>query len=208
MNTRMTERDKKLLAGLGTFCVIVFFGLLVILPLRMANEDMEMQIEANEQRITEIQQKVAELSAIRAEYEDKRQQLDQVQEDLYPLLKSQEIDRVLTEQVLSHGLTARKLQITMPDAAANVIGYRLSEDKGSNPDNQDGVWIAQVDLEASGSMASMDRLIDDLTMEMPGVRVTSLSWSSDRRQVDAASGRTQQYDKLSLQLEVLMSRKE
>lgn len=207
MTTRMTERDKKLLAGLGVFCVAALFVVLVFMPLYMANEDMQEQIEENEIRIMEMQQKEAELSAVRSENETLQSELLLVQQDLYPMLRSQDIDRLLTERTAANGLSARKLQITMPEESENVIGYGRSNDDGSNPDKRDGVWIAKVSLEVGGSVAAMDRLIDELSLDMPGVRVTSIKWSSDRRQVDPQTGLTEQYDILSLQLDVLMSRK-
>ncbi len=208
MTTKMTERDKKLLAGLGVFCVLALYVFMVFLPLHTANASMKDQIEANEIRIAEIEEKELALPAVFSENEARREQLGQLQEDLYPLLKSQEIDKLLTEKTMDHGLSARKLQITMPEEASNVIGYGRSKDDGSNPDKKDGVWIAAVSMEFAGSMQAMDSLIDDIALNMPGVRITNISWSSDRRTTDELTGMTEKYDILSLQLEVLMSRKD
>lgn len=208
MTTKLTERDKKLLAGLGVFCVAAILTALVILPLYSANKLMKEQIVANEAQIALVEQKQAELPVLRMGNEERKEELLKAQESLYPMLKTQDIDRMLTEKVLLHGMSARRLQITMPQEAANVIGFGRSADDGSNPDKKDGVWIATVSMEASGSMAAMDSLIDDLSLGTPGVRITGLTWSSARRQVDAQTGLTEQYDILSLQLEVEMSRKE
>lgn len=208
MTMTMTERDKKLLAGLGIFCVVAILTVMVILPLYSANKMMKDQIEANEDQIALMQQKEAELPLLRMENERRREALLDAQKDLFPMLKTQEIDRLLTEKVMLHGLSARKLQISMPEEAANVSGFGRSADDGSNPDKKDGVWIATVSLETAGTMAAMDSLIDDLSLETPGVRITGLNWSSARRQVDAQTGLTEAYDILSLQLEVEMSRKE
>lgn len=208
MTTKMTERDKKLLVGLGIFCVLALYAVLVFLPLYTANGTMKEQIEANEKRIQEIEQKELALPTVLSENEQRRELLAGIQRDLYPRLKSQEIDRLLTEKAMAHGLSARKLQITMPEESANVIGYGRANDDGSNPDKKDGVWIAQVTMETSGSMQAMDGLIDDLAEETPGVRIQSISWSSDRRTVDETTGMTEKYDILSLQLEVLMSGKD
>ena len=208
MTMKMTERDKKLLAGLLVFCVVAILTAMVILPLYSANEVMKEQIASNEKQIALMQQKEAELPVIQSVNEERRKELLDEQKDLFPLLKTQEVDRLLTEKVMLNGLSARKLQITMPQEAANVSGYGRTADDGSNPDKKDGVWIATVSLEAAGTMEAMDRLIDDLSLGTPGVRITGLNWSSARRQVDTQSGLTEQYDILSLQLEVEMSRKE
>lgn len=208
MTTKMTQRDKKLLSWLGAFCVAAVVVLFVLMPLYTANEIMKEQIEGNREQIVQMEQKEAGLAAVRAEHEALQQEMRQIQENLYPILKSKDIDQLLTEKVLSHGLSARKLQITMPEEAANVSGYGRLADDGSNPDHVDGVWIAMVSLETSGTMAEMYSLIDDLSLDTPGVQVTGLSWSSDRRETDPQTGQTERYDILSLQLEVIMSRKE
>ncbi len=204
----MLYRDKKQLAWLGIFCIVAVLTMLVILPLYTANEVMKDQIEANEEQIAVMQQKEAELPMLRMGNEERREELLDVQKELYPLLKTLVVDRLLTEKVMLHGLSARKLQIAMPQEAANVAGFGRTADDGSNPDKKDGVWIASVSLEAEGTMAAMDSLIDDLSLYTPGVRITGLNWSSARRQVDTQSGLTEQYNILSLQLEVEMSRKE
>lgn len=208
MTMKMTERDKKLLAGLGIFCIVAVLTMLVILPLYTANEVMKDQIEANEEQIAIMQQKEAELPMLRMGNEERREELLDVQKELYPLMRTQEVDRLLTEKVMLHGLSARKLQIAMPQGAANVAGFGRTADDGSNPDKKDGVWIASVSLETEGTMAAMDSLIDDLSLHTPGVRITGLNWGSARRQVDAQSGLTERHEILSLQLEVEMSRKE
>lgn len=208
MTTKMTERDKKLLAGLGIFCALALYAVMIFLPLYTANAAMKEQIEDNEIRIAEIEEKELNLPTVLHENETRREQLETVQQELYPRLKSQEIDRHLTEKVMSHGLSARKLQITMPEESASVIGYGRSSDDGSNPDKKDGVWIAGVSMEVAGSMQAMDSLIDDLALDTPGVRVINISWSSDRRTTDEQTGMTERYDILSLELEVLMSRKD
>lgn len=207
MTTSMTARDKKLLAGLGVFCVAALFVVLVFMPLYTANQEMEAQIEENEIRIAQMQEKEAGLMAMRSENEARQEALEQAQQDLYPMLRSQEIDRLLTERTRANGLSARKLQITMPEESASVTGYRRTNDDGSNPDKKDGVWIARVSLEVTGTMDAMDRLIDDIALNLPGVRISGISWSSDRRQVDSQTGLTEQYHILSLQLDVLMGRK-
>lgn len=208
MTTKMTERDKKLLMGLGVFCVLALYVVMVFMPLYTANAAMKDQIEDNEIRIAEIEEKELYLPTVRSENESRLGQLETIQQDLYPRLKSQEIDRLLTEKTMLHGLSARKLQITMPEESANVSGYGRSNDDGSNPDKKDGVWVASVTMEVAGSMAAMDGLIDDLALDTPGVRVTHISWSSDRRTTDELTGMSERYDILSLGLEVLMSRKD
>lgn len=208
MTVKMTERDKKLLIGLGVFCVLALFVTLVFMPLYTANASMKEQIRQNEERVEQMKKKEAALPEARKDNAELKKQLATAQQDLYAMLKSQEIDKLLAQKTLRNGLSARKLQISMPEEPANVKGYARENDNGSNPDGEDGIWIAEVNLEVTGSMDEMDRLIDELALETPGVAITGLTWSSDRRQADAETGRTEVFDILGLKLEVLMSRKE
>lgn len=209
MTVRMTERDKKLLSGLGVFCVLVFFATFAIMPLHEANELLDKQMQSNREQIAEMEDKAAKLPAVRERNEAGHAALDRVQEELYPILKSQDIDRLLTEKVMSHGLSARKLQIIMPHEPANVVGYGSEDSEGSNPEYEDGVWTAVVILDASGTAASMDALVDELVTETPGVRVAGLSWLDYGKENGILQpGLEDDDDILRLQLEILMSRKD
>lgn len=195
MTVKITERDQKLLAFLGFFCVVVIMVVMVNLPLCAANKSLKEQIDRNQEQISEMESKEARLPFVRALNEDAYVALSEVQKDLYPMLKSQEIDRLLTDKVISYGLTATKLQIIMPEEAADVTGYGMAGSGGSNPTKEDAVWIAVVSLDVAGSMAAMDELIDELSQEAPGIRLVDIRWNQAEL-------------KGNMQLEVIMSRKD
>ncbi|MDD3253178.1 MAG: type II secretion system protein GspM [Lachnospiraceae bacterium] len=206
MTTKMTERDKKLLAGLGFVCVVGLLVFLVILPLLRSNADMQAQLDTFREQVAVMKEKEAQLPAVKSTNEKQKAELATYQDELYPMMKSQEIDRLLTDQVAAYGLTARRLQITMPEEAANVTGYGRTQDDGSNPDGRDGIWLAEVSLDVSGSLTNMDGFIDALSRDMPGIRVVNISWSSERRTVDAATGLSDTVDTMNMRLQVEMSR--
>ena len=208
MTTTMTARDKKLLAMLGVICVASALIILVILPLLRNNQDITAQCEENEFRITQMQQKEVQLTAVQKLNQEQHEQLEEMQTDIFPMLRIQDVDQLLTQKVLAHGLAARKLQIIMPDGPANVMPFGSQEEEGSNPDGKTGVWIAVVNLETSGADGAMDQLIDDLSVQTPGVRITSVSWGKGSRTVDQTTGAMEQYGVLSMQLQVLMSERE
>lgn len=199
----MTDHDKKLLAGLGVFCVIAAFVHFVFLPLGIANASLKNQIREQEALIAEIQQKEASLFTARLEYEKRQRELARAQEGFYPLLKRQEIDRILTTRAMDCGLFVRSLQMLMPDKASGVPGF-LSEKDVRNPDGEEGVWIAQVTLELAGSETDLDTLMDEIVMDMPGVRLMGFLRVSGHGQ-EGFSGEASVW---RLQLEVLMCRKD
>lgn len=209
MIIKMTKRDKKLLSGLGVFCVTVFFAIFAIAPLHKANEHLSRQIRNNEEQIAEMEDKAAKLPALREMNRAGQASLGAAQEGLYPLLKSQDIDRLLMDIVMAHGLSARKLQIIMHDEPANVTVYGGEGSEGSNPEYEDGVWIATVVLDVSGKTQPMDALIDELATKTSGVRIAGLSWNQYGRDPEnLLQGPPGQEHMLRLQLEILMSGKD
>ena len=204
MTMKMTERDKKLLALLGVIGVAALLVFLVIMPLREANRLMKTQIETNQEQITIMEQKLSELPAARTGNEERRTKLSELQEDMYPILKSQDIDRLLTERVTMYQLSARKLQIKLPETAANVTAFGHVKDDGSNPDGKDAVWLAEVSMSVSGSRPQLDGFVDNLEQNMPGIRILDLSWGTERTN-GAADGVV---NTLSLSLQVIMSTEE
>lgn len=195
MMVKVTERDKKILSGFGFFCVAVILVMMVIMPLHEANKSLKEQIDSNREQILEMENKEARIPMLRVRNEEAYEILNIVQRDMYPILKTQDIDRLLTEMVMSYGMTAKKFQIAMPKEAADVAGYRQVEEGSSNPEKEDAVWIAMVSLEVAGSMEAMDGLVDELSLETPGVRIVEIRW--DRNGMEG-----------HIQLAVTMSRKD
>lgn len=203
MTVKMTGRDKKLLMGLGIFCLITGLVFLLILPLLSGNSDRKLEIEENEQKIAEMDAKLEELLVVRAENKTIKEQLVKQQERLYPMLESQQIDKILTEKAVFSGLSVQRLSIAMPTAPASLTDFRSGENSGSsNPNGVDAVWIASVQMTVNGSMEIVDWFIDELSTRMPGIRLMGF------RYTEGQMGTGSLRDGASLDLEVWMCRKE
>lgn len=207
MSTKMTAKDKRLLSFVGAAGIFFLFVFLVLLPLRTANQELKQQIEENEASVRERELKVAQLPSVQKAYEEKQAELAGILEPLYPMLRSQEVDRILQQEVMTNGLSATKLQITMPKEPSDVVAYgQDAKEKGSNPNkSEDGFYLANVTLEVSGQRSDMHRLIDTFAYNVPGIRITSLYWSNDRRSGNTAGGAADS-DILELHLQVVMSK--
>lgn len=207
MSTKMSAKDKRLLSFVVAAGIFFLFAFLVLMPLRTANQEMKQQLEENEASVREREMKVAQLTAMQNAYEEKQAELAGILEPLYPMLRSQDVDRILQKEVMANGLSATKLLITMPKEPADVVSYgQDAGEKGSNPDkSEDGFYLADVTLEVNGQMSDMYRLIDTFATNVPGVRLTSLYWSNDRKSGNTADG-TEDYNILELHLQVIMSK--
>lgn len=194
MTVKMTERDKKLLAGLSVFCLTAILVAYVILPLKAANLDMKARAEAGREQIREMEQKCRDLPKRKDSHADRSASLADCQSGLYPLLEVYQIDELLTERAVSEGVEVKRLQIDMPEEPADVKPYLANEDAdSSNPDGTDGIWIAEAAMELGGPEEAVDKLVDAWSSSEEGIRVTGFTWEKER---------------LKLRLEIRMSRDE
>lgn len=209
MKLEVTEQDKKLLsilAGLVIFAAILFLG---AIPLHKRNKDMKAAAESIQEAVEENQRKLVALAQMEIVKEENQKQLEAVQEKLYPMMESQEIDRILTEMAFAHGLTVRKLEIQMPMEESKLLAFQENGNGmgGKMPEEKaDGVFQAQVLLEVTGSKEGKAGLLDEIAEEHVSIR--TLTMRRIRQMVrGAAEGEEHEMEVLELRLEVSMCRK-
>ena len=97
MTLKLTERDKKLLVILAVFVLIVGVGAGVLMPL--LDKGQELQEKAADARIEqqEREQKVVSLPVLRDRESTVLSNIEEMRKDFYPVMKSMEIDKMLTE---------------------------------------------------------------------------------------------------------------
>ncbi|MGL5435365.1 MAG: hypothetical protein ACRDBO_08220 [Lachnospiraceae bacterium] len=199
MTTSITERDKVLLTVIGVFGITAFFLAMIILPIEHSRRELQQQTDANVTRIGQMEVKMSLLEIAEQEYETNIKELIRIQSAFYPMMKSQEIDRLMIEKMMLYGVSAQEMQITLPEEASDVPVFLLKEEAGSNPEHDSaGIYLATVNMRIRGTMERLDRLLDDLTQQMPGIWVTELNWE---RQSGDSSGEWI----LALELQIGMS---
>lgn len=229
MNITMeiTERDKKLLLFLSVFVIILGFGFFIIRPLSQADAQLQVELENQEELMLETQQKLAMLPAMEASLTKIEEELEEAAEDFYPVMKSQEIDRLLTGIVVDRGLEARQMTIAMPQgeltlapfyasqaAAEDAMGQAAQGESGAGGQTSgttfSGIYAAQVQMTIRGNRGVMQQMVDDLTRNYPSLRITRAGWGTENSSVRNTDGEyiTSVNDTLSLGLEIYMYRKD
>lgn len=229
MNITMeiTERDKKLLLFMAIFVIVLGFGFFVIRPLSQADAQLQIELESQQELMMETQQKLIMLPAMESSLEKTQEELEEAAKDFYPVMKSQEIDRLLTGIVVDKGLESRQLTITMPKgelqldpfyasaaAAEESMAQAASGEDGSTAQAAEtvftGIYAAQVQMTIRGSRVTMQQMVDELTRNYPSIRITSAGWGTENSSVRNVDGEyvTSVNDTLQLGLEVYMYRKD
>ncbi|MDO5136786.1 MAG: hypothetical protein Q4D55_12085, partial [Eubacteriales bacterium] len=122
MEIKLSDRDKKLLLFLAIFLMAVGFGKLVILPGIKNYQKLDMEITDRQLEKDEMEMTIIGYPMLEGEYEELKAQADEVYEDYYPVMNSQEIDRRITGIVLEAGVEAVSLQIDMADQQGLSLG--------------------------------------------------------------------------------------
>ena len=217
----ITSRDKKILSVLSVVLILVVFGNFVIRPLlaqrsELAEEFKEKQQtkETMERAIASIPQKEARLKASRADFEKETK-------DIYPMMESHKVERMITKLILNCGLSSRDFEISarpsvsvltpyIESSLAKSLGVKSSgdstaEDSSKTAISQNVLYSYPVSVNILGTKANAKKLIDKIYADYPSIRIVSYGMSSEtalttsNKVIDAST--------LSLVLEVYMCRK-
>lgn len=201
MKLEFTERDRKLLKVLLLFLTAALYFEAGILPLHRASRDLKVQMESVEAQARETQKKLAGLAQMISVYEDNQETLRTLQDAVYPMLESHEIDRILTSLAGRWHLSIRKLEIQMPENAAALPAYSRDGEEGEGMEAVPGsVYQAVVLAELTGDPKNQAGLLDEIADSGEGLRILSMR----RMQGKAYDG----LEVLELKIAVLMCQKE
>jgi hypothetical protein len=126
MKTNMTESDKRLLTGMFLFVIIVAIGYWGILPQVKRYKALESKIEKEEDEKALNQLKIANLGLIEMQAEEYEQKISERKDEFYQIMKSSEIDKMMTEMATANHLDIYELNFTMPSSPTERMAYQYS----------------------------------------------------------------------------------
>jgi hypothetical protein len=131
----LTERDKKLLTFMGVFVIMVLIGYYLIIPQLKKATEYEDEIAEQELLRDVNSQKVANLPLVEVNNQELEKLIDGAKENYYPMMESDEIDRLVTNIVIEkYGLKAYDLSIGTKQLA-NLSPYVYSKKKLTGESN-------------------------------------------------------------------------
>ncbi len=126
MKFEMSERDKKLLIFLSVFVIVVCIGYWGIYPVikDIKSIDKKIQTEKDLKELNEM--KISQLPMIEAENEKMKEEINKARSSYYEIMTSGEIDKHFTNLVLTSGLYAYGLDISISKEPTTLEPYQYS----------------------------------------------------------------------------------
>ena len=127
MKFEMTERDKKLLIFLSVFVIVVCIGYWGVYPVikDISATKEKIQTEKDLKEMNEM--KVAQLPMIEAENEKMNDEIVEARSGYYEIMTTNEIDKHFTNLVLTSGLYAYDLDISVSADPTSLGPYQYSK---------------------------------------------------------------------------------
>ncbi|MCP1101917.1 hypothetical protein M2454_000710 [Aequitasia blattaphilus] len=123
----ITEKDKKLLSFLACFVIVTILGFFVVWPIWSKGFEKGEQVQQEEMVKGEMEGRIARHQAVQKNLGKKEAEVAKVQEEFYPLMESQDIDKAITKMVIDRGLRIEDMQIEMPTDPLWVIPFQDSQ---------------------------------------------------------------------------------
>lgn len=127
MKTNMTARDKKLLVGMFIGVIIVAIGYWGILPQVKRYRALASKIEKEEAAQSINKQKLINTGAIEAQADNYESLIAERRDEFYPIMTSSEVDKMMTQMAVSHGLNIYDLNFNMPSDPTGRLAYQNSD---------------------------------------------------------------------------------
>ena len=188
MTLKVTERDKKILVVLAVFLIV--FGLIagILMPLMEDTQKLGEEIAEAEVEKQEKEMKVTALPGMRSRMDKAEEELAAMQEKYYPVMKSVEIDRMMTNTAVNCGIQVSDMDIKMPDltAYATLLNYGDivygTEQENSEETPFDGMYTASLTMNMTGSRENLQSMLDVTISQQPKQRVTDFSWQKNQKE--------------------------
>ena len=188
MTLKVTERDKKILLVLAVFLIVLGLIAGVLMPLMENTQKLGEEIAEAEVEKQEKEMKVAALPGMRSRMEKAEEELSTMQERYYPVMKSVEIDRMMTNTAVNCGIQVLDMDIKMPDFTSYTtllnygdIVYGVEQENSENTPF-DGMYTASLTMNMTGSRENLQSMLDVTVSQEPRQRVTDFSWQKNQKE--------------------------
>lgn len=195
MKMTVTEGDKKLLSYLAAFLIAIIFIMLVFRPLITRNTQVQRELSSAKVEVKNYDKKLSSTQELQKEEQEMTELSESVLSRFYPMMQSQDAERMATVLMLNHNLQIQNMTISMPETANTLTWYQYSDnaqsvteqepeqDQEEEPENIQ-LYTARISCVADGKKEDMWELIDDISSHYPAISITGTEWSVTERVAD------------------------
>lgn len=197
----VSERDKRLLMLTGIAGILMLSGRFLIHPAFERGQELEYAITEISAVHEERQTRMSELEDLDEAITRQCLALDEASKPYYKPLAAWEMDALITELAVKHGLFPESLSLT--EAVPGMVEPYIFAPEEEPPETSledGGILLAKARLEASGEAAQWQGFLDDVARNYPGLRVTHVEVSPQ----SAGTGGSDFADRIVCVLEIYM----
>lgn len=194
MKMTVTESDKKLLSCLFAFLAAILFIMLVFRPLLTKSASVRRELSAARVEAKNYDKKLEDSGAMSREETEMTERSKTVLARFYPMLESQDAERMATVLMLNHNLQIQSIQISMPEVSEKLKWYQYAvreeetQENGMEEEETENVqlYAARVTCVADGSKSDLWALVDDISANYPAISISSMEWSVTEQVAESA----------------------
>lgn len=174
---KFTKREKVLLYIL--LCIILIVGsvFLLILPSYDKYNDLKTEHQNAQLELQSTRASIIDYTDLDKQIKKTSKELKQVKNKFYSEMEKEEVDSMITNMVIEHGLTPSSLSVT--DAAnENVISYKtFTKNKNATSDKSENqLKVYNVNMTVSGTITNLQTLVNDANKSKT-LKVASVNYS-------------------------------
>ncbi len=222
MQVQMTERDKRLIVILALIVIVVGFGWWGIRPALKNIMKMGTELEEQQELMQVNDTKLSKLFMYESEAESYKEMMIGEKKNYFPMMSSNEIDRLFTNMVLDRGLSAYDLSIRTGKTPVAVEPYQYSalaqvvaeeaeriKNEGSSLDGSSSegdpfeyssspaynseIYGVDVSMRIAGDMEELKQLIEDISKSEKLLLVRNCVWTEQVSMVNTYDAESEEH---------------
>lgn len=215
MKLEITQRDKKLLKIFAMVLLLFGYIYFFLLPKVEHLSQLQEKVEVAEEKQEALKKKIANLPVDQKEVATEKQRIKEASKDLYDDMDNSQIDKLVTNMILKHGLSAQSLDIEVEPTYKQPAAYDPKDDgeeasENSTEDTGDkkeySIAVTKVKASVNGKKSNFIQLLDEVFHDCPAMKVVDFQTTSDT--VFSLSQTYVENSEMSVTMEIHMYEKE
>jgi len=123
MKTNLTDKDKRLLMFMLMFVIIVAIGYWGVIPQISGYSELAEKIETEEEKQKVNKMKISNAATVEFQLDEYKEKIKQVKDEFYGIMKSSQVDKMLTQLATKRNLSIYDLKFNMPKEPTTRMAY-------------------------------------------------------------------------------------